>query len=142
MKITHISKITKDKFDILIAKYNFFIKIYEDYELVIENSNISIRFGTFSRENGATLVVTAKESNDRFYLINIALQKGILLNKYSTYMDKKEVKDMYILDGTTEGIFYCMLAIIEKYCDDIIAGDFSIMYGENSEFIYGMHRFK
>ncbi len=143
MKIKNFSIETHKKIQKILNKNHFVVYNQDNYHLDFGNDKIIIETYTSERGDEAGFIIRDKNSNRVYYMFNIAQQiLGDKWKKYDQFMNEDDVKVMYKLDNTTEGGFYSFFTILENYCDEIIEGNFEIMHGENSEFVYGMHRFK
>ncbi len=143
MKLTNFSETTLDKFKKVINKHHFEVYSHDDYHCSFGNDKILLELFISERGDESGFLVKDKLTEVNYYMFRIRQQiLGKNWNKYNKYMTDDEIKVMYKLENSLEGTFYSFFIILENYCDEIINGDFKIMNGENSEIIYGIHRFK
>jgi hypothetical protein len=121
MKINTI--FIKEEFKNIINNINLKEIIENDYQLILENNKIRIKFTTERWDDGITISLRDITRNQFYYPEDLELSKGF--NDYEAHLNQVE-KD--ILQGLKEGndkIIYSFRILLEKYCQDVLGGNFS-----------------
>lgn len=116
----------KEKFLTLLESFHLILMERQtEYEAIFVNEYIKIRMYSSSRENGISTSIVNLNNNKSYYFHQIMEKK-----KVNTEFEFGELKNSGLLDYgndqfkvTVTGIF----TLLEKYCNDILSGDFSIM---------------
>jgi len=109
----------------LVAKYGLaFETPRNEHEAVLGNANVKIRCFTFAREEGIGIVLINPKDNAFYHIPDVLKQKGIDGGAEYEQMEAASLLDKD--DEVKAAIAYAAICL-EKYCTDILSGDFSVM---------------
>jgi len=124
-------KILKEQFDNIKTTYNLNWKNVSEYGGFLENNKIEITIITERWEEGVTVAITNKEKNEFYYLDDLFAKKGF--SNYTEYLTENE-KNIEKELTENHAIIFNFRVFLEKYCTDVLSGDFSKIGSGKSNF--------
>ncbi|WP_299434389.1 hypothetical protein [uncultured Aquimarina sp.] len=121
MKINN--KFIKDQFGKIIEKYELDFFSDEEYVVKIENERVEIYFCTERWEDGIITAFRNKIKNEFYYPSKVEEIKG-----FSDFKEFLTPEETIYIDSLQEGndmIVYSFRILLERYCQDMLSGDFS-----------------
>lgn len=113
----------KEQFKKIQEKYKLEITLEDEYRIEYQNKRIRIYFGTERWDDGVIISVTNKLNNKFYDIFDIETGKGFdNFEESLSSTDKSTIKN---LKEGNDQIVFAFRILLEKYCQDVLSGDFS-----------------